>query len=58
MGPPDFQVLAQLLRDVIAEGTQVGDEVRRLRSGFQELHYCFRGGQFDQAMEELHSLLR
>jgi aminomethyltransferase len=58
MGPEDFENLAQLARDVVMENADVAHEVRRLRAGFQELHYCFRGGQFEQAVRELQDLVR
>jgi aminomethyltransferase len=58
MGPEDFGPLAQLVRDVVVQAAAVPDEVRKLRAEFQELRYCFRGGQFEQAVRELQGLVR
>jgi len=58
MGEDDFRALASLLAEVVLRGTEVGEQVKGLRRGFQELRFCFRGGEYDDLLEKLHALLR
>ncbi|MCF8062325.1 MAG: glycine cleavage system aminomethyltransferase GcvT [Deltaproteobacteria bacterium] len=58
MSEPDFQELAELIRDVLAKDKDVRDRVRGLRRRHTELKYCFRGDEFDPLMEKLHDLVR
>jgi aminomethyltransferase len=57
MGPEQFGVLAQLIRDVVRERRSVQDEVVKLRSGFGELRYCFSDKELEQQIQELHRLV-
>ena len=57
MGRADFEVLAQLVHDVIAKNQSVVDEVKSLRKRFGEMRFCFSGGQFEQAVQRLHELV-
>jgi aminomethyltransferase len=41
MQEADMGTVAQLIHDVVADQRQVKDEVIALRSGFQEMHFCF-----------------
>ena len=52
-----FQSLAELVADVVLRGKNVKDQVIQLRQKFAQLHYCFSGDQYDDAMEKLHSLI-
>ena len=57
MQPGDFETVAQLIRDVIAEDKSVVDEARALRSRFVDLRFCFSDDEYDEFMQELHSLI-
>ncbi len=57
MDAPAFRTLAGLIADVVLRGASVAAEVRRLRGGFRELQYCFRGAEFDAALADLRQLL-
>ena len=46
MGPGDLAELAQLIADVIIHDADVAEKVKRLRSRFDTLHYCFSGEQY------------
>ncbi len=41
MGPDDFRELAQYIRDVVADGRSVRDEVTAFRKRFLSMRYCF-----------------
>jgi aminomethyltransferase len=57
MEEPQFVQLAGLLRDVIKNGNDnVRDQVKALRKPFCELQFCFRGEQYSDVMDRLHSL--
>lgn len=58
MGEPDFQELAQLIRDVLVDGADVREGVRALRRPHTTLQYCFREEEMDPLMEKLHGLVR
>ena len=45
MGPGDLAELAQLIADVVLRNTDVAEKVKRLRSRFDTLQYCFSGEQ-------------
>jgi len=57
MEPSDFEVLAELMKAVISNGQDVKEEVKKLRSQFQELQFCFSGDEYAQIMEQLHNLI-
>ncbi|MCD6304844.1 MAG: glycine cleavage system aminomethyltransferase GcvT [Deltaproteobacteria bacterium] len=57
MEAADFQALAQLMRDVIVDNATVLDQVKKMRAGFQELKFCFKGHEYDDLIQELHSLI-
>ena len=57
MGPAEFAEVAELMAAVVNDGTAVGDEVSRLRTGFTDLGYCFKGAEFDPLMRRLHDLV-
>jgi aminomethyltransferase len=57
MGPADFEELAALIAAVIARGTSVKDEVKRLRQRFWDLEYCFREEDYPDAAARLRGLL-
>jgi aminomethyltransferase len=40
-GSNEFGKLAGLIRDVVLDGKQVGDEVTSLRRDYQDLKFCF-----------------
>lgn len=56
MGPDDFAELAGLIAAVINDGSAVGDEVRRLRSRFLTMTYCFQEEEFPQVAARLRNL--
>ncbi len=53
----DFQILAQLIHDVVVEGRAVADQVAKLREAFQTMRYSFDQGQVREALEALRELL-
>jgi aminomethyltransferase len=57
MGPEDFEVLAELIREVVGDRRAVRDRVIRLRSGFRELRYCFSDKELERQVEDLHRLI-
>ena len=57
MGPDDFAEVARLMAAVVNDGAAVADEIKRLRSGFRELGYCFKGREFDPLLQRLHELV-
>ncbi len=57
MEPADFQVLAQLMHDVIVHNATVLDQVRKLRESFRELRFCFKGDEYDDQIQDLHKLI-
>ena len=57
MGEKDFRTLASLIHDVISNNVRVLDQVKKLRKGFTELQFCFRGQEQQDIMESLHKLL-
>ncbi len=56
-GPAEFARAAELLAAVVLRGADVRDEVTALREGFTELHYCFKGEEFDPLVQRLHELV-
>jgi len=57
MQPEDFQVLAELMADVILKGAGVKERIIRLRERFLDLRYCFSGDQFDDVLTDLEKQL-
>lgn len=54
-GQKEFDQLAQLMADCILRGKDVSEDVSRLRAGYTEMHYCFDGKAFDDALESFAS---
>lgn len=57
MGPDDFRELAQYIRDVVADGRSVRDEVTAFRKRFLSMRYCFGEDAFGDLLEKLHRLI-
>ena len=57
MAATDFQILAQLIHDVISADKNVREEVIAFRKQFLDLKYCFQGPEFEQQMQRLHQLI-
>ena len=57
MAPADFAQAARLMAAVVLHGADVGPEVRRLRSEFRDLGYCFSGPEFEPLVQRLHELI-
>jgi aminomethyltransferase len=53
----DFQTLAGLIHDAIANDTNVVDAVKALRKQFSELQFCFRGEEYGDLIQKLHELI-
>ncbi|MCR4712696.1 MAG: glycine cleavage system aminomethyltransferase GcvT [Clostridia bacterium] len=51
-GPEEFDKLAQLMAACILKGENVSEDVKKLRSEFTEMKYCFKDAEFEQALEE------
>jgi aminomethyltransferase len=57
MEAEDFGELAQLMHDVIVNGTDVKDKTAAFRKRFLEMKYCFSETQFQERLEQLHALV-
>jgi aminomethyltransferase len=57
MEPDDFAELAQLMTAVIVDGKKVRSDVKKLRSRFDRMRYCFTGKQIDDLMQQLHQVV-
>jgi len=57
MGADEFGELARLMRAVIVDDADAGDEVAALRAGFTEMRYCFDGEEFAAALARLRVTL-
>ncbi|OGS28255.1 MAG: glycine cleavage system protein T [Elusimicrobia bacterium RIFOXYB2_FULL_48_7] len=59
MEAADFKALAQLIHDAVVEGRNVKEEVKKLRSKFTDLKFCFAdpSGEFNPLLEKLHKLI-
>jgi aminomethyltransferase len=57
MAPGDFTTLAELIAAVVMMDAPVGEEVRRLRRRFLELHYGFEREEFPEVAARLAELL-
>ncbi len=53
----DFDRLAGLMADCILRGTEIRDEVRKLRGEHLEMRYCFNDAEIDEALEALSAKL-
>ncbi len=57
MAEREFEALALLIRDVIADNAEVGDHAKALREPFCELQFCFDAQDVDGLVEQLHALI-
>jgi aminomethyltransferase len=57
MGEKEFRLLAELIQEIISKGSDVREQVRKLRKPFCELQFCFRGDDYADILEKLHRLL-
>jgi aminomethyltransferase len=57
MGPEEFRTLAQCIRDVVAGGRLVREEVTAFRKRFLTMRYCFAEDMFTDLMKKLHRLI-
>ena len=53
----DFEVLAQLMADVILKNKNIKNEVMDFRKRFLEMKYCFAGGEFEELEQKLHQAI-
>ena len=53
----DFDQLASLMADCILRGTEVKEEVKKLRSEHLEMRYCFSDAEIDETLENLAAKL-
>ena len=53
----DFDRLAALMADCILRGTEVKEEVKKLRSEHLEMRYCFSDAEIDETLENLAAKL-
>ncbi len=52
-----FEKVAQFIHDVVVDNKNVKDEVAAFRGGFRELGFCFKGGDYDELVQQLHQLV-
>jgi len=57
MGPEDFGLLAELIRDVILDNASVKARVSAFRNRFTEMRYCFETQNLEDRLGELHKLI-
>jgi aminomethyltransferase len=57
MAEADFGTLAELVAEVLLRGARARDRVKALRERFSELRYCFKGGEWEDLLDELRSSL-
>jgi aminomethyltransferase len=57
MEEADFLTVAQLIHDVVVRNSDVRDDVAAFRQRFNEIKFCFSGGEFDNLVEKLHALI-
>jgi aminomethyltransferase len=57
MREDQFEVLAQLIHDVVAEQRGVREAVTSLRGQFFEMKFCFEGDDFKELLQRLHQLI-
>ncbi len=58
MAAEDFQILAQLMADVIFNSADVGDKVTALREKHLDMTYCFAAEDIGDLMDDLHRLAK
>lgn len=58
MNEQGFQTVASLMATVINDpGASVVEEVKKLRQQHSELQFCFRGKEYEEAVQRLHQFL-
>ena len=57
MTEEDFQTVAQFIRDVVIDNKTVKDEVKKFRSKFIDLRFCFSDQEIWEAISQLHQLV-
>ena len=57
MEAEDFRQVAQFIKDVVVDGTDVRDEVARFRARFIDLHYCFTGAESTEQLRSLSAFI-
>ncbi len=57
MEAADFEVLAQLMADVILKNKNIKKEVMDFRKRFLEMKYCFAGDEFEELLQKLHQAI-
>jgi len=57
MEPDDFRALTSLIADVLLRNANVRDQATALRRRFLDLRFCFRGDDYDDALQKLHALI-
>jgi aminomethyltransferase len=57
MEAADFHQVAQFIKDVVVDGTDVRDEVARFRARFIDLHYCFTGAESTEQLRDLRKFI-
>ena len=50
-GKAEFDKLAEMMADCILNGTDISQDVSKMRSEYREMRYCFSDGEFDKALE-------
>jgi aminomethyltransferase len=58
MDQEGFRTLASLMATVVKDPkASVTTEVKKLREQYSELQFCFRGDEYDEAVQRLHQFL-
>jgi aminomethyltransferase len=57
MEAADFHQVAQFIKDVVVNRTDVRDEVARFRARFIDLHYCFTGAESTEQLRDLRKFI-
>ena len=57
MEASDFAELADLVHDCVVNNAPVSEKVTQLRSRFREMRYCFKTEDFQDVIQQMHSLI-
>lgn len=57
MKPKDFQLLAQMMHDIIKHNASLKEEVTAFRKNYRTMNFCFQEKDYEELLEELHNAI-
>ncbi len=57
MGAGDFTVLAGFISEVVRDGKDIKDKIKKFRSGFLDMQYCFDENKIGPLIEKLYKYI-